>query len=256
MILYFAFVWILYDFKNSKLSFDFLSKFLYKQFWFSIRNLLSRFSKNSRFISSIRHLIEIKTSNRFYKRNQFAKIWEINKNTHSTRTCICLNISQLFCIETISQLQENRSIKSSKLYTMRKRRIRKIFNNVWWFKQISKCFNVIELVHRSTRNEKWWKKFIQIKSVFVLTSQRFSSTKNFHVSKQIHHFHSNRFWKVWKSTKDTHINESCFCFYIFAFFSHREFHYQTIQRSSINSRIFYVFFFEIESIKMNLLNDQ
>ena len=119
-----------------------------------------------------------------------AKIWKNVENISSIQTYICLNVSQLFCIETMSQLQKNRSIKKSKLHTMRKRQIRNVFNNIWWFKRNSKYFNA----------------------------------------------------KTKKCDENIHTNQSCFCFYIFAFFNYCWFHHQAIERSSINSRIFYDFF--------------
>ena len=73
--------------------------------------------------------------------DNYAKIWKNVKNTQSIQTYICLNVSQFFCIEIVSQLQKNWLIKYLKLHTMRKRRIRKICNNVYWFKQNSKNFN-------------------------------------------------------------------------------------------------------------------
>ena len=46
------------------------------------------------------------TSNRFYSnwmKSTIARAWRVAENTHSNKTCVCLNISKLFCIETTSQ---------------------------------------------------------------------------------------------------------------------------------------------------------
>ena len=111
-----------------------------------------------------------------------ATTWRNAENTRSIRVCICLNVSQLFCIETNSQLQSitkhsrNRSIRSSKLQIMRKCQIREIFNKIWWSKQISKCFSF----RLSLRNQ--------------LSLQYYR-----------------------RNTSDTHTNWTCNCFDIFAF---------------------------------------
>ena len=73
--------------------------------------------------------------------DNFAKIWKIARNTQSTRSCIDLHVSQLFCIEKIMRVRENRPIKCSELHTMRKRQIREVCNSVCWFKQSSKNFS-------------------------------------------------------------------------------------------------------------------
>ena len=70
-----------------------------------------------------------------------AKTWKITRDTQSIWACVCLNVSQFFCIQIVSSFQKSRSIRNSKLHTMRKRQIREVFNNVCWFKQSSKSCN-------------------------------------------------------------------------------------------------------------------
>ena len=145
--------------------------------------------------------------------NEKAKVWEIARNTHSNRTCICLNISKFFCIKMISQS----IIAWSKISTS---------------KQFWQQANWIKI---QTKIKKLWKMFIQIKFVFVFISQHFSLIKNlvhvYHVSEMTSQFLQSK--KVWRNIWNTYTNQTCVCFWIFAFFARRQKFYQSKSKNEM-----------------------
>ena len=110
--------------------------------------------------------------------NDHAETWKYYENTHSNRICIDLNISKLFCIQTISRAWSKNSTSRSFLQQLNR-------------------------IIVQTRDEKLWEISIQIRFAFVFASSHSSFTKDLvHASKWLRNFHTNWNWKAEKSTED------------------------------------------------------
>ena len=192
---------ILHDFKNSKSSFYFLSKFLYKQFRSFMRNFLSKFSRNFRFISSIRHLIEIEISSRFYNNAIMQKL-EKTMKIHNQFEHVFVRTFRNFLIfisfrnyKKIDQSNDQNYIQCENVE----------------FEKFSTVYDDLNRIRKISmqKRKNVMKIFIQIRFVLILTFQFFSSTKNFfQISKQIHNFHRKQICKTRKSTKNIHTKQS------------------------------------------------